>query len=102
MQQAYMTVNQAAELLGVKPGTVRMYVKRNRLNPWKITATQSLYLRSEVEAIKANPPKRTGRRPRAIPPAPAVEVVVAKPKRSRRSKRAPEPTTGEESPSAPS
>lgn len=52
---------EAAHLLGVKPDTINKYVRRGLLTPAeKLTPRLWRYRRADVEALAANPPKRTG------------------------------------------
>lgn len=57
-----MTAGEAAAVLGRSPETIRSYARRGYLTIAKrLSATQNLYYRNEVEQLKANPPARTGR-----------------------------------------
>lgn len=57
-----ITTGEAARLLGVRPGTVRSYIARGYLTPAKY-GRDWLIRRAQVEALKADPPRRTGRPP---------------------------------------
>jgi excisionase family DNA binding protein len=55
-----ITTGEAARLLGVKAVTVRSYAQRGYLTGRKFGDAWA-FTRAEVERLKANPPKRTGR-----------------------------------------
>jgi excisionase family DNA binding protein len=60
----YLTAGEAARLLGVKPGTLLSYVRRNKLRARKVNASTNLYVATDVEALAADPPRpgnHTGR-----------------------------------------
>ena len=64
--EEYLTVDEAARLLGVKPATLYAYVSRGVLRSYREgTKRQRLYRRAELEALRrldaGQPPK--------IPPA---------------------------------
>ena len=64
--EEFLTVDEAARLLGVKPATLYAYVSRGVLRSYREgTKRQRLYRRAEVEALR-----RLDRgEPPAIPPA---------------------------------
>jgi citrate synthase len=64
--EEYLTVEEAAQRLGVKPATLYAYVSRGMLRSYREgTKRQRLYRRAEVEALVRLEP----RRPPQIPPA---------------------------------
>lgn len=72
--QEYLTVEEAARLLGVKRATLYAYVSRGMLRSYRQgMKRQRLYRRSEVEALvqiaptRADDPRAARRRPVAIP-----------------------------------
>lgn len=59
---ALIGANEAAQILGKSPQTVRHYHKQGYLTVAKrLGPTQYLYRRDEVERLRDNPPQRTGR-----------------------------------------
>ena len=64
--EEYLTVDEAARLLGVKPATLYAYVSRGVLRSYREgTKRQRLYRRAELEALRR---LDAGQRPK-IPPA---------------------------------
>ena len=64
--EEYLTVDEAARLLGVKPATLYAYVSRGVLRSYREgTKRQRLYRRVELEALRR---LDAGQRPK-IPPA---------------------------------
>ena len=70
--EEYLTVAEAARLLGVKPATLYAYVSRGVVRSYRQgTKRRRLYRRTELEALRrlapAGPTARPGRRRPAIP-----------------------------------
>jgi excisionase family DNA binding protein len=67
----YLTVKEAARLLGVKPATLYAYVSRGVLRSYRQgIKRQRLYRRAEVEALLRLAPGQRGGAPRErVPPA---------------------------------
>ena len=64
--EEYLTVDEAARLLGVKPATLYAYVSRGVLRSYREgTKRQRLYRRAELEALR----RLDAGRPPQIPPA---------------------------------
>jgi citrate synthase len=64
--EEYLTVDEAARLLGVKPATLYAYVSRGVLRSYREgTKRQRLYRRAELEALR----RLDAGRPPEIPPA---------------------------------
>jgi citrate synthase len=64
--EEYLTVEEAAEALGVKPATLYAYVSRGVLRSYREgSKRQRLYRRAEVEALR----RLDRSRPPDIPPA---------------------------------
>src|SRR5260370_12677803 len=65
--EEYLTVKEAARLLGVKPATLYAYVSRGVLRSYRQgIKRQRLYRRAEVEALLRLPPS-AGRSAKVIP-----------------------------------
>jgi citrate synthase len=68
----YLTVKEAARLLGVKPATLYAYVSRGVLRSYRQgIKRQRLYRRVEVEALLRLAPRR-----RRAPPIPLAESWI--------------------------
>jgi excisionase family DNA binding protein len=65
MEGEYLTVTQAAALLGVPPRTVAYRLQRGLMRGAKINSRLWLIPRGEVEAWRSHPPLPRGRRTRS-------------------------------------
>ena len=74
----YMTVKEAARLLGVKPATLYAYVSRGVLRSYRQgIKRERLYRRTEVEALlRLAPAGRVEERARARPDIPLAESWI--------------------------
>ena len=77
--EEYLTVKEAARLLGVKPATLYAYVSRGVLRSYRQgIKRQRLYRRAEVEDLLRLAPAARERvaRGRAFPPIPLAESWI--------------------------
>jgi excisionase family DNA binding protein len=75
--EEYLTVDEAADLLGVKPATLYAYVSRGILKSYRQgIKRQRLYRRHDVTALVRLAPSSQARSERAAP-RPASEIPLA-------------------------
>jgi len=76
--EEYMTVKEAARLLGVKPATLYAYVSRGVLRSYRQgIKRERLYRRAEVEALlRLAPATGADERGRAVPDIPLAESWI--------------------------
>jgi len=78
-----VTVAEAAEILGVSLQHVRWYYRNGHLVGRRIGELMLMFPRSEVEKLRDNKPKKSGR--------PTKNTPTSKPAKSKRPKSPPEP-----------
>jgi excisionase family DNA binding protein len=80
MENEELTVDAAAEILGVDPSHVRWYHRKGHLPGRRIGARVLVFKRADVEALAKNKPQKTGRPPKG-------GQMVPRPKAKRKPKK---------------
>ena len=75
--EEYLTVDEAAQLMGVKPATLYAYVSRGILKSYRQSIRrQRLYRRAEVEQLTRMAPSSPDDAARKVPEIPPVESWI--------------------------